>query len=369
MDFLVETNDTSPCSFEDEIRARGSRIFTYPHTLNFGRYDRQIKQVLRDYGPYDIVHSHDNSIGRVIRSAYEAGVPVRIAHSHTDLFAVQTLFKTQASLQRRLAFQLLLSLKRRWVHRYATLGFGCSQVAAASLFGTSWKTDPRWHVLYCGIDLTPFEAHPDPIQVRAELGIPDDRFVIGHVGRFSKEKNHKFLLNIFAEVVQRHPKTHLLLIGEGLLKPVIEQQVAQMGLNHHVTFAGLRSDVPRLMKGAMDVFLFPSLFEGLGLVLIEAQAAGLPCLFSDLIPADADVVPPLIHRVSLSKSPSEWADVLLQLQNAVPAVSPAEALARVSNSSHNFEQTLQQLELFYRTHYAQTVLKHANQPSLLLRTG
>lgn len=366
MDFLVETNEAAPRRMENEIRARGSQILTYPHTLNFWRYDRHLKQVLHDYGPYDIVHSHDNAIGWVVRSAYEAGVPIRIAHSHTDLFAAETLFRNQAPLQKRFAFQLMLNLKRRWVDQYATLGFGCSQVAAASLFGPSWRQDPRWHVFYCGIDLTPFQARPDPTQVRTELGIPADRFVIGHVGRFSKEKNHKFLLKVFAEVVRRNPNTHLLLVGEGKLQPDIQQQVTQMGLTDQVTFTGSRSDVPRLMMGAMDAFLFPSLFEGLGLVLIEAQAAGLPCLYSDLIPNDADTIHSLIHQLSLSRPPSEWAEVLLQLQDAPPAISPANALASMIASPHNFEQTLNQLLIFYQTQYAQTVLNQAEQPSLML---
>ncbi|WP_416665944.1 glycosyltransferase [Egbenema bharatensis] len=362
MDFLVETNRTCPpCPYEDELRARGSQIFVYPHTRNPWLYNQRIQQVLHDFGPYDVVHSHDNFIGSVMRSAYWAGVPVRIAHSHTDLFAMQTLFKTQASLQRRLAFQLFSSLNRRWIHQYATVGFGCSQNAAASLFGSSWGIDQRWQILYCGIDLAPFQTRPDPVCVRAELGIPGDRFVIGHVGRLATAKNHAFLVNVFAAVLQKQPNTHLLLVGEGDLQSSIQQQVARMGLVDHVTFTGFRSDVPHLMLGAMDAFVFPSLFEGLGLALVEAQAAGLPCLFSDVIPAEADIVHPLIHRLSLEKSPFEWAEALLALQRAHPAISPTDALDRVTASPFNLERSLQQIATLYQTEYARSTLQRADQ--------
>jgi glycosyltransferase involved in cell wall biosynthesis len=352
MDFLVETNHTCPCPYEDEIRARGCHIFIYPHTRNPWRYHQQIQQVVKKYGPYDIVHSHDNFIGGVMWAAKDAGVPVRIAHSHTDLFTVQKLFQSQASLQRQLAFQFFLKLNRKWIHQYATVGFGCSHNAGASLFGRSWGVDARWQLFYCGIDLAPFQVRPDSALLRAELGIPHDRFVIGHTGRFAPAKNHSFILKIFAEFIQRQPQTHLLLVGEGHLRPEIQQQVAQMGLSHHVTFTGSRSDVPRLMTGAMDAFLFPSLFEGLGLVLIEAQAAGLPCLFSDEIPIDADVVHPLIHRFSLAHSPAEWAEALFKLQHAPKTIRSSDALDWVTKSDFNLERSLQQLETMYQTESA-----------------
>ena len=118
------------------------------------------------------------------------------------------------------------------------------------------------------------------------------------------------------------------------------------GLSPHFTFLGVRSDVPRLMLGAMDAFLFPSLYEGLGLVLVEAQAAGLPCLYSDCIPKEADIVAPLVHRLSLTQSASEWALKLLQIGEKRP-VEQASALAQVKSSPFHIDRALGQLEKVY----------------------
>ena len=195
------------------------------------------------------------------------------------------------------------------------------------MFGSRWKSDHRWQVLYYGLDLTPFQEQVNSTSVRAELGIPQDAFVIGHVGRFALQKNHQFLIDIMAEIAQREPNMRLLLIGTGSLRPEMEERLAQLGLTDKVIFAGTRPDVPRLMLGAMDVFLFPSLYEGLGLVLIEAQAAGLPCVFSDVVPKEADVIKPLINRLSLSQSASEWAEVVLAQRNTDLPIQQSEALS------------------------------------------
>jgi glycosyltransferase involved in cell wall biosynthesis len=179
------------------------------------------------------------------------------------------------------------------------------------------------------------------------LGIPPDAFVIGHVGRFDEQKNHLFLVEIAAEVAKREPKMRLLLVGDGLLRPKIEQKIAQLGLTDRTIFAGSRHDVPRLMLSAMDVFLFPSLYEGLGLVLIEAQAAGLPCIFSDVVPEEADLVKPLIRRFSLSEPASVWADAILAERRAGAAITQEHSLAVVEKLPFNIEIGLKDLVRTY----------------------
>ena len=165
------------------------------------------------------------------------------------------------------------------------------------------------------------------------MDIPTDAFVIGHVGRFAPQKNHQFLLKIVAEIAQQEPNTRLLLVGTGSLRSDIEQQLDQLGLTDKVIFAGVRSDVPRLMLGAMDVFLFPSFYEGLGLVLIEAQAAGLPCVISDVVPEEADVVESLMKRLSLSHSASKWARVVLAQKKASLPIKQFDALSILQKDS------------------------------------
>lgn len=338
MDFLVHT--TEDCLYDKQVRALGSRIIPCPNAHQPWIYAKQFNKILREYGPYDIVHSHVHHFsGYVLLLAKQAGVPVGISHSHNDTSSNQA----QAGFKRR----LYLKLMRRWIDRYSTVGLGCSHQAAASFYGSDWQSDPRWQALYYGIDLTPFQAACDPVTVRQEFAIPEAALVIGHVGRFVEQKNHQFLLEIVAEVAKRESKTRLLLIGDGSLRPEIEQQATSLGLKNRTIFAGVRPDVPRLMQ-AMDAFLLPSLFEGLGLVLIEAQAAGVPCIFSDVVPQEVDLIKPLAQRLSLSQSASTWAEALLAQLKAETAITQSQALALVKSSRFNIETAVKNLEKIYQ---------------------
>ncbi|MBR8834773.1 MAG: glycosyltransferase family 1 protein [Stigonema ocellatum SAG 48.90 = DSM 106950] len=347
MDFLVHTEQ--PCAYDDEIYTLGSKIIPCLHPSRPWMYAHNFKRILCEYGPYDIVHSHVHHFsGYVLRLAEKAGVPVRIAHSHLD----SSPLEAKAGLQRH----LYLTLMKDLIARHATNGLGCSYLATLDLFGQNWKADPRWHILYYGIDLTPFREPINVVEVRSEFNLPADAFVIGHVGRFDPQKNHQFLLKIFALVASKEPQAYLLLVGEGPLRETIEQQALKIGVANRIIFAGSRPDVPRLMHGAMDVFLFPSLCEGLGLVLIEAQAAGLPCIFSDVVPQEADVVKPLMKRLSLSQSVSDWAVELLAWRNQVSQNVQNDGLKFIEGSPFNIETSVKQLEKIYQAQFARKVL-------------
>ena len=339
MDFLVHT--TRHCDYDDEIHDLGSKLIPCMHPTRPWSYARNFRRIMREHGPYDVVHSHVHHYsGYILRLAHQAGVPVRIAHSHNDSSSLQA----QAGLLRR----VYLRVMKHWIARYATDGLAASGTAAAALFGTDWNADPRWRVLYYGIDLTPFQDIVDPISVRAELGIPPDAFVVGHVGRFFEQKNHTFLVDIAAEVARREPSMFLLLVGDGALRPAIEQKVARAGLADRVVFAGVRPDVPRLMLGAMDVFVLPSFHEGLPLVGIEAQSAGLPVILSDSITEELDGVIPLVQRMSLSQPASAWAEAALAARDAVPAIAQPEAVKLVEKSPFSIQTCVKQLEDIYR---------------------
>lgn len=338
MDFLVHT--TQPCAYDDEIRALGSQIIPCLDPPRPWLYAHNFKRVLREHGPYDVVHSHVHHYsGYVLRLAQQAGVPVRMAHSHNDTSQVEAW----AGLFRR----GYLTLMKRWIAQHATVGLAASRLAAADLFGPAWEADPRWQILYYGIDLTPFQGHIDPAAVRAELNIPAEVFVMGHVGRFAEQKNHAFLVDIVIEVAKREPRTRLLVVGDGSLRPAIEQKVAQADLTDRVVFAGLRADAPRLMRGVMDVFVLPSFYEGLPMVGIEAQAAGLPVIFSDAITEEVDRVRPLVQRLSLSQPASVWAEVILAVRDAAPAITQQEALAVIEKSSFNIQTSVKSLAEVY----------------------
>jgi glycosyltransferase involved in cell wall biosynthesis len=336
MDFLVHT--TQACAYDDEVRALGSKIIPCPDPHRPLKYARQFKRCLRAYGPYDVVHSHVHHYsGYVLWLAWLGRVPIRIAHSHLDTSELEA----KANPLRR----FYLSLTRRMIASYATAGLAASKKAAIALFGPTWAADPRWRILYCGIDLSPFRALADPATVRAELGIPTNAFVIGHVGRFAEQKNHAFLVEVFAEFARQDSQAYLLMVGDGPLRPFIERAVSQAGLDSQVIFAGVRSDVPRLMLGAMDVFALPSLYEGLPIVGLEAQAAGLPTVLSDTITDEVEVVPRLVSRVSLFEGPSKWAERLLATRGI--GMHSSEALAIIQQGPFNIEETVRILDILY----------------------
>lgn len=337
MDFVVHT--TRPAAYDDEIRALGSQIIPCLHPRYPLTYAHNLKRILREYGPYDIIHSHVHHYsGWVLRIAHQAGVPMRVAHSHSDTSFLQA----NASVLRRLYFMLM----QRWIAQCATRGWGCSRAAAAALFGPEWASDPRWRVLYHGIDLRPFHQVVHQGDVRAELSIPPEAFVVGHVGRFVEPKNHLFLLDIAREVIRREPRARFVLVGDGHLRAAMAQRVEEMGLREYFIFTGERSDIPRVMLGAIDLFVFPSLYEGLPIVLVEAQAAGLPCLISNVITQEVEVVPSLFQRLDLAQPAAVWAETALAMRCSLRPTQ-AEALAQVEKSVFNVHISVRELEKEY----------------------
>ncbi len=338
MDFLVHT--TEPCAYDGEIRSLGSRIIPCLNPSKPWLYARNFKNILKEHGPYDVVHSHVHQFsGYVLRLAQQAGIPIRIAHSHIDASPLEA----NSGIFRR----LYLNITKALIARHATVGLGCSEVATVDLFGNSWQQDSRWQLLYYGIDMTRFQESVNTQEIRQEFNIPREAFVIGHIGRFEKQKNHRFLLEIFAEIVKKEPLAYLLLIGEGSLRGSIEQQVRKMGLEKQVIFAGSRSDIPRLMLGAMDVFLLPSLSEGLPMVGIEAQSAGLPFILSDVITDELLKIQPLVQKISLSKSPQQWANAVFATKNIQNKVSQTESINTMIKSQFNIFSSIESLTKIY----------------------
>jgi glycosyltransferase involved in cell wall biosynthesis len=195
--------------------------------------------------------------------------------------------------------------------------------------------------------LSPFVREVLPSLVRQEWNIPADAWVIGHVGRFEPQKNHDFLVRVAAEVVRQKPNTYLVLVGQGSLRSQVEQQVETLKIGDRVIFTGPRSDIAAILLGCFDAFIFPSIHEGLGVVLVEAQAAGLPCLASDVVPIEADVVPNLVRRLPLEQSPVEWAHTLLTHVQNTPRKSVQETLPSLKQSPFNMENSVPLLEALY----------------------
>jgi len=337
--FHMDYQTMSSRGFEGEIEELGSKIFLGPSNREPVAFGRSLRRLIHDEGPYDIIHGHRQQFnGYVLRRAKDFGVPVRIAHSHAT-----GLQGDRVGPFRRIYNAYMASL----MARYATGGLAASEVAAQGVFGNAWRANPRWKILHYGVDLEPFQAEVDRAAVRSELGIPDGRFVLGNVGRFSLQKNHSFLIDIFAEVVRRDPNVSLLLVGDGPTNAAIRKKVDDNGLTDHVVFAGYSSNVPRLMLGAMDVFVMPSLFEGLPISLIEAQAAALPCVVSGEISREVSAPQDMVQFISLESPPSTWAEAILSTRDLSKKVDRSKILELMKESSFNIWNCVSTLERFY----------------------
>jgi glycosyltransferase involved in cell wall biosynthesis len=321
------------------VRGLGSRIIPCLKPSNPLKYAYNFQRILREFGPYDCVHCHiHQSSGYVLALAAILRVPIRIAHSHNDTRSIDSL----ATWPRKAYIAAMDVLLRN----SATTALAVSESAAASLFSGQSKTGPPHHLCPLGIDLRPFAQKFDGHTLRTQLGIAPDAFVIGHVARFCAQKNHRFLIDIAQSLCRVQPRAVFLLVGDGPLRPEIEDLVRSRGLHDHFVFAGVRTDVPGLMKAAFDCFVFPSHYEGLGLVLWEAQAAGLPCLAADGIPGEADAVPHLVRRLSLSQPAQAWAQALIEI---APAGSAPRAGIPAEMFRHSIEASAVSLESIYQS--------------------
>lgn len=289
-------------AYEDEILQLGGKVYHIPdarkHPVSFQNKLFRILESRR----YEVVHVNMLSAANILPLiiAHRVGVPKVIAHSHnTDSPGVVR--------------NLLHWLNKRKIEKYATDYFACSKMAGKWLFSRKIVETNKCVVIRNAIDVERFLYDEKTEQeVKRELGI-EKKLVIGHVGRFEEQKNHKFLIDIFSRIVRKRKDAILLLIGTGELEGGIRKQVKDFGIEDKVKFLGVRNDVPRLWQ-AIDVFLFPSLFEGLPIVVVEAQAAGVSCLLSDSITKEVKITD-RVKFYSLRRSPEEWAEKVLKLQD------------------------------------------------------
>ena len=233
---------------------------------------------------------------------------------------------------------------RRAIHLFATAGVAVSPASGLSFFGSDWGFDQRWKLLTCGIDLNGY-AEPKRTELRAALEIPQDALLLGHVGRFHPDKNHHRLIAIAAAVMSWRPNTFLLLVGDGTNCAPLHKACRDAGLDGRVRILGARNDVPALLS-AMDVFLFPSRSEGLGLACVEAQAAGLPVIASAKVPEQACVIPALFRRIDLASSNAVWVAAVFNSQ-LTPKLDPRLASEWIGKSAFNIDRSAANLSNLY----------------------
>lgn len=294
-DFICDEDSTN-IPYE-EIEELGGKVILIPPYQKMFQYHNKLKKVLKD-GKYKIVHSHINTLSVFsLFAAKCAGVPVRIAHSHST------------TNKKEWKKNLLKQLLRPFNKMFATDYMCCSELAGRWLFGNKEYDKGNVYLLNNAIDLDKFK-YDEKIrkEKRKELNIPDNVLVIGHVGRFVEQKNHEFLIDIFNELYKQNNNSVLLLVGQGPLMKKIKEKAKKIGLNNNVKFLGQRNDINELYQ-AMDLFLFPSLYEGLGMVMIEAQYSGLPCIASAEVPEIAKINNN-VKFIELNDLPKNWAKVI-----------------------------------------------------------
>lgn len=333
-DFLVHREQRG--AYDDEIEALGGRIYRmcpiYPQ--NFARYKRDIRTFFLEHPEYKIIHSHMSELGYFAFSeAKRQGIPVRICHAHNAPhgFDMKMIMRTY--------------FKKRMMP-YVTHLFMCGIDSGRWLYGK--QNEDRFIMLNNAIDVQTYTYDSNKrIEMRRQLNLTDD-LVIGHVGRFNPQKNHPFLMDIFAAVLKKESNAVLLLVGGGEDMPKIQAKAQTLGIAEHVRFLGIRSDVAGLMQ-AMDVFVFPSLYEGLPVTMVEAQAAGLPCIISDKVPPECIITEGLVDIMPLSAGAETWSEKLLEKRDTPRTDRRSEIAA------HGFDITTEVVKLqeFYLKAYEQ----------------
>lgn len=322
-DFIVHRDFRA--DYDDEIEALGGKIYRLPRLNPFSPgYKKALLTFFKTHPEYKIVHCHLDCMSALpLGAAKQCGVPVRIAHGHN-------------SNQDKDWKYPLKRIYMRNIPETATHFFACSEAAGQWMFPGQKVT-----VIKNGIETEKFSFDPDVREaVRQELGIGGE-IVLGHVGRFMPQKNHDFLIDIFGEVHSRVPTSMLLLMGTGHLEAQIKEKVSRLGLSDCVEFLGVRSDVNRILQ-AVDVFVLPSLYEGLGIAAVEAQATGAVCILSDEVPEDCRMTN-LVSFLSLQQPAAVWAQKILD-------VSASERTTRISEiaaAGYDIQNTAEWLQSFY----------------------
>jgi len=294
-DFLVSSQGV----LDEEYLKKGSKIHYIPYVTQVGpfKYKRNLINFFNEHKEYDILHIHfDKFSGLIAETAKECGVKTIICHSHT--------ISNETSLIGKI-YKNYLQCK---IVPNATNLFACSEKAAKYLFKKDYK---KVEIIYNGIDLEKFKYNCEKRKIiRKKYNIKDSDIVIGCVGRLSKEKNHKFLLKVLKELVKKDNNYRLLLVGDGEEREKLIKLANKLEISDKVIFALSQKNTVDFYS-AMDMFVLPSLHEGLGIVLIEAQANGLPCIASTMIPKEADASDEVLF-ISLNKKIDFWVTEIIE---------------------------------------------------------
>lgn len=332
-DFVIY--EDGKLDFYDEIISLGGQVFKSPHYhgINTSEYVKFWNRFLNFHPEYRVVHGHVRSTASIYLSIARKKGRKTIAHSHSTSngTGVSALVKK------------FLQYPIRLISDYQ---MACSLDAGKWLFGEKVLKTENFLIINNAIDAEKFRFNPDiRAEKRKELGL-EHKFVVCNVGRLVYPKNHTFMLDIYENLVCRCPEAVLLLIGEGELEALLKQKAKEKGLGEGVVFLGSRSDISEILN-ASDVFLFPSLYEGLGIAAVEAQAAGLMTICSEKIPREVFITP-YIQSVSLSETREKWTNAILKYRNGYERKSCVE---KIKQAGYDIGGAADRMEKFYLNLY------------------
>lgn len=326
-DFVVHTPKRG--AFEQEVEKLGGRVHRLPRFrwINLLAYRRAWRELLLRNPGYSVVHGHLFTISAIYLSvASKYGIRT-VAHSHANVSGSKGL----------LIRGINWSLRRR-----ADVKAACSTDAAKFLYGAGAVKRGDVVIINNAIEVERFGFDPGVRAViRSTLGL-DDNFVVGHIGRFEYSKNHSFLLDVFAELLRVEPRATLLLVGDGARRGEIESRIVDLGLTEKVILTGVRSDIPDLLQ-AMDVFVVPSHYEGLGIVAVESQASGLPTIVSDRLPHEVHISS-LVESLPLTADAVTWASAILKHRGLYDRMSPE---SEIGDAGFDVTREVRKLEGLY----------------------
>lgn len=312
-------------SYIEEILTRGDQVHIVPYyKKNWCCFKKNVVEILA-HGDFYGIHCHEYLVSiPFLYWSKKKDIPLRIIHSHNP--TIDSWIKRKITVFSRLVFK-----------RYATTYVACSQDASDFLFGKN--VSPL--ILKNGIDVKKYKYSDEiHIALRSKLGL-DNKFVIGNIGRMVLQKNQHFLLHVFAHISNENPNAFLLLIGDGELMPQLKKEAKELGLDNKILFTGIKSNISELLN-VMDVFVLPSLYEGLPLVLIEAQANGLPCIISDNITSEVKINSNLL-MLSLNDGSKVWSKKIQESENS--RISSGEE--NIANAGFDINLSARILEKLY----------------------
>ncbi len=334
-DFLIHT--TKEGFFDREIKRLGGKIYRLPsfRVYNYFAYKKACRDFFAEHGEFEVVQGHMTSTASIyLPIAKKEGIPMTIAHARS------------AGVDKGIK-GWITKLLRKNLYRKCDYMFACSDLAARAVFGDGQYEAGKVVFVPNAVDTKDFAPNEHMrAEIRKEYGL-EDSFVIGHVGRFHYAKNHEFILDIFTEVLKQNKQVKLFLLGDGPHRQEIEEKATELRIKEKVIFAGNQNPVAPYYQ-AMDVFLFPSRFEGMPGTVVEAQAAGLPCLIADTITTQVKVTE-LVAFLSLAQDAKLWAEQLSRMMTERKAQKNSETEIDFSKTNYDVNYQVKQYEQFYLT--------------------